>query len=44
VVSIGAGYMAPLPYNYLRLRKYGRSCHWFPMYLVCSPPWNIVIV
>ncbi|CAG8306985.1 unnamed protein product [Penicillium nalgiovense] len=27
VVSIGAGYLAPLPYNYLRLRKYGKSCH-----------------
>ncbi|KAJ5158220.1 uncharacterized protein N7500_007871 [Penicillium coprophilum] len=27
VVSVGAGYLAPLPYNYLRLRKYGKSCH-----------------
>ncbi|KAL2840034.1 hypothetical protein BJX68DRAFT_247251 [Aspergillus pseudodeflectus] len=27
VVSTGAGFLAPLPYNYLRLRKYGRSCH-----------------
>ncbi|KAL2860981.1 DUF4396 domain-containing protein [Aspergillus lucknowensis] len=26
-VSIGAGFLAPLPYNYLRLRKYGRACH-----------------
>lgn len=26
-VSIGAGFLAPLPYNYVRLRKYGRSCH-----------------
>ncbi|EIN12722.1 hypothetical protein PUNSTDRAFT_49977 [Punctularia strigosozonata HHB-11173 SS5] len=26
-VSIGAGYLAPLPYNYLRLRKYGKACH-----------------
>ncbi|PWY74945.1 hypothetical protein BO83DRAFT_436955 [Aspergillus eucalypticola CBS 122712] len=25
--SITAGYLAPLPYNYLRLRKYGRACH-----------------
>lgn len=25
--SIAAGYLAPLPYNYLRLRKYGRACH-----------------
>lgn len=27
VVSIGAGYLVPLPYNYLRLRKYGKACH-----------------
>lgn len=27
VVSMGAGYLAPLPYNYFRLRKYGKSCH-----------------
>ncbi|KAJ5418849.1 uncharacterized protein N7487_002399 [Penicillium crustosum] len=27
VLSMGAGYLAPLPYNYLRLRKYGKSCH-----------------
>lgn len=27
VVSMTAGYLAPLPYNYLRLRKYGKSCH-----------------
>ncbi|KAL3470326.1 hypothetical protein BJX99DRAFT_264318 [Aspergillus californicus] len=26
-VSIGAGFLAPLPYNYLRLRKYGKACH-----------------
>lgn len=26
-VSMGAGYLAPLPYNYLRLRKYGKACH-----------------
>ncbi|KAJ5085340.1 hypothetical protein N7532_010111 [Penicillium argentinense] len=26
-LSIGAGFLAPLPYNYLRLRKYGRACH-----------------
>ncbi|KAJ5581180.1 hypothetical protein VI817_009219 [Penicillium citrinum] len=26
-LSIGAGYLAPLPYNYLRLRKYGKACH-----------------
>ena len=22
-----AGYIAPLPYNYIRLRKFGKSCH-----------------
>ncbi|KAJ5485117.1 hypothetical protein N7539_005105 [Penicillium diatomitis] len=27
VLSIGAGYLAPLPYNYLRLRRYGKACH-----------------
>ncbi|EPS28803.1 hypothetical protein PDE_03749 [Penicillium oxalicum 114-2] len=27
VLSIGAGYLAPLPYNYLRLKKYGKACH-----------------
>lgn len=26
-VSMAAGYLAPLPYNYLRLRKYGKACH-----------------
>lgn len=26
-LSVGAGYLAPLPYNYLRLRKYGKACH-----------------
>lgn len=26
-VSIGAGFLAPLPYTYTRLRKYGKSCH-----------------
>ncbi|KAJ5673737.1 hypothetical protein N7462_009176 [Penicillium macrosclerotiorum] len=26
-LSIAAGYLAPLPYNYLRLRKYGKACH-----------------
>ncbi|EED17853.1 conserved hypothetical protein [Talaromyces stipitatus ATCC 10500] len=25
--SMAAGYLAPLPYNYLRLRKYGKACH-----------------
>lgn len=27
VISMGAGYLAPLPYNYLRLRKFGKACH-----------------
>jgi hypothetical protein len=27
LVSMGAGYLAPLPYNYIRLRKYGKACH-----------------
>ncbi|RYC56644.1 hypothetical protein CHU98_g9565 [Xylaria longipes] len=27
VVSMGAGFITPLPYNYLRLKKYGRACH-----------------
>lgn len=26
-VSIAAGFLAPLPYNYVRLRRWGRSCH-----------------
>lgn len=26
-LSMGAGYLAPLPYNYVRLRKYGKACH-----------------
>ncbi|KAN0096002.1 protein of unknown function (DUF4396) domain containing protein [Hyaloscypha variabilis] len=26
-VSSFAGFLAPLPYNYIRLRKYGRACH-----------------
>ncbi|KAF4314280.1 hypothetical protein GTA08_BOTSDO00725 [Botryosphaeria dothidea] len=26
-VSMGAGFLAPLPYNYVRLRKFGKSCH-----------------
>ena len=26
-VSMVAGFLAPLPYNYLRLRKYGKACH-----------------
>ncbi|KAF7558833.1 hypothetical protein G7046_g5332 [Stylonectria norvegica] len=27
VVSMSAGFLTPLPYNYLRLRKYGKACH-----------------
>ncbi|SPO05180.1 uncharacterized protein DNG_07866 [Cephalotrichum gorgonifer] len=27
LVSMGAGYLAPLPYNYIRLRRYGKACH-----------------
>lgn len=27
ILSTSAGFIAPLPYNYVRLRKYGRSCH-----------------
>lgn len=27
LTSIVAGFLAPLPYNYARLRKYGKSCH-----------------
>ena len=26
-VSIIAGFLTPLPYNYLRLRRYGKACH-----------------
>ncbi|KAL3462267.1 hypothetical protein BJX64DRAFT_259536 [Aspergillus heterothallicus] len=26
-VSIAAGFLTPLPYNYLRLKKYGKACH-----------------
>ncbi|KAK6497786.1 hypothetical protein TWF481_012188 [Arthrobotrys musiformis] len=26
-VSMSAGFLAPLPYNYHRLRRYGRGCH-----------------
>ncbi|KAL4963684.1 DUF4396 domain-containing protein [Aspergillus stella-maris] len=27
VVSVGAGFLAPLPWNFYRLRRYGRACH-----------------
>lgn len=27
LLSISAGFIAPLPYNYARLRRYGKSCH-----------------
>ncbi|EFY86406.1 hypothetical protein MAC_07551 [Metarhizium acridum CQMa 102] len=26
-VAMAAGFLAPLPYNYLRLKKYGKACH-----------------
>ncbi|RYN19749.1 hypothetical protein AA0119_g13367 [Alternaria tenuissima] len=26
-VSMLAGFFAPLPYNYIRLKKYGKACH-----------------
>ncbi|KYK54005.1 hypothetical protein DCS_05955 [Drechmeria coniospora] len=26
-VSLAAGFLAPLPYNYARLRKHGKGCH-----------------
>lgn len=27
VVAVGAGFLAALPYNYWRLRKFGKACH-----------------
>ncbi|KZM23744.1 hypothetical protein ST47_g5117 [Ascochyta rabiei] len=27
IASIAAGFLAPLPYNYIRLRKFGKACH-----------------
>ncbi|KZL87202.1 hypothetical protein CI238_10297, partial [Colletotrichum incanum] len=27
LASVAAGYLAPLPYNYHRLRRFGKSCH-----------------
>jgi hypothetical protein len=26
-ISMLAGFFAPLPYNYVRLRKHGKACH-----------------
>jgi hypothetical protein len=26
-LSMYAGFLVPLPYNYVRLRKYGKACH-----------------
>lgn len=26
-ISACAGFLTPLPYNYMRLRKYGKGCH-----------------
>jgi hypothetical protein len=27
VVSIAAGYLVPLPWNYYRLKRWGKACH-----------------
>lgn len=27
VVSMGSGFLVPLPWNYLRLRRFGTACH-----------------
>uniref|UniRef100_A0A6B2LNA2 DUF4396 domain-containing protein n=1 Tax=Arcella intermedia TaxID=1963864 RepID=A0A6B2LNA2_9EUKA len=27
VISLLAGFLAPLPYNYWKLKKFGKSCH-----------------
>ncbi|KAL4803376.1 hypothetical protein BDV18DRAFT_144659 [Aspergillus unguis] len=27
LVSMSAGFLAPLPYNYARLKRYGKACH-----------------
>ncbi|PSN70499.1 hypothetical protein BS50DRAFT_599067 [Corynespora cassiicola Philippines] len=27
LLSVSAGFLAPLPYNYLRLKRYGKACH-----------------
>lgn len=27
VISVAAGYLVPLPWNYYRLRRWGRACH-----------------
>ena len=27
LLSLSAGFLAPLPYNYIRLRKHGKACH-----------------
>lgn len=26
-VSVGAGFLAPLPYNYWKFKRHGRACH-----------------
>jgi len=26
-ISLGVGFLAPLPYNYFKLRKHGKACH-----------------
>ncbi|KAF3006465.1 hypothetical protein E8E13_003384 [Curvularia kusanoi] len=27
ILSVAAGFLAPLPYNYIRLRRFGKACH-----------------
>lgn len=27
IASVAAGFLVPLPYNYVRLRKFGKACH-----------------
>jgi hypothetical protein len=27
VVAMGAGFLAPLPYNYYKLKKFNKACH-----------------
>lgn len=26
-ISLGAGFLAPMPWNYVRLRRWGKGCH-----------------
>lgn len=27
LISMGAGFLTPLPWNYIRLRRFGKACH-----------------